>query len=164
MKAFWWSLIGFCVLMCSCKTQKVDSSTKVREQVSSELSVINVETKVDTSKVVRVDSLKQRIVIEEELTIIEYDKESGQKVKETNAKRKTTQDTEKVATEEEIKGVSEENDVLVKGKSDFSKTLDSEVESESIGGQESFGKYFGIGLACVIGLLVVYLLRKFRVN
>lgn len=152
------------MLMCSCKTQKVDTSTKVREQAHSEVSVINVETKVDTSKVVRVDSLNQHIVIEEEITIIEYDKESGKPIKETNAKRKVTQDTNQVVAEEESKGVSEENDVLLKGKSDFTKTTDKEEESESIGGQESFGKYFGIGLACVIGLLAVYLLRKFRVN
>ena len=164
MKAFWLSLLGFILLMCSCKTQKVDTSTKVREQVHSEVSVINVETKVDTSTVVRVDSLSQHIVIEEEITIVEYDKESGKPIKETNAKRKVTQDTQKVASEEEAKGVSEENDVLLKGESDFTKTTDKEEELESIGGQESFGKYFGITLACVIGLLAVYLLKKLRVN
>ena len=148
------------MLMCSCKTQKVNESVKIREQVSSEVSVINVETKVDTSKVVRVDSLKQRIVIEEELTIIEYDKESGQKVKETNAKRKTTQDTNQVVTKEEAKGVSEENDALLKGKSDFSKTSDSEKDSESgsVTFWNQFGKWLGLSLSVVI--LVVYLLKK----
>ena len=160
MKAFWLSLLGFILLMCSCKTQKVDSSVKVREQVHSEVSRINVETKVDTSKVLRVDSLSQRIVIEEELTIIEYDKESGKPIKETNAKRKTTQDTNQVATEEEDKGVSESKNDSIDHSIDADKIVDEDIETESIGGQESFGKYFGITLACVIGILVVYLLKK----
>lgn len=147
-------------MMCSCKTQKVDISTKVREQAHSDVSYLNVETKVDTTKVVRVDSLNQRIVIEEELTIIEYDKESGKPIKETNAKRKTTQDTQKVTSEEEERGSTEEDDILVKGISDFTKTIDSEEKLESIGGQESFGKYFGISLGVVIGILLLYLLRK----
>ena len=164
MKAFWLSLLGFILLMCSCKTQKVDSSVKVREQVHSEVSRINVETKVDTSKVLRVDSLSQRIVIEEELTIIEYDKESGKPIKETNAKRKVTQDTNQVASEEENQSVTNCNRLEMEQFRDTTKKTDLEVKEESIGGQESFGKYFGIGLACVIGLLIVYLLRKFRVN
>ena len=152
------------MLMCSCKTQKnsYDVSSKTKEVVD----VLRVErvSLVDTSFVRRIFEDKSKLTINERIVITEYDKDTGAVSKKTETEREITQDTDQVATEEETKGVAEQNNVLVKQESDFSKTLDSEVESESIGGQESFGKWFGIGLACVIGVLFVYLLKKLRVN
>ena len=164
MKYFWYSLIIFCLLLCSCKTQKLDSNVQVRNDVQSELSIMSESVKIDTTKTIHSEQLNQRIVIEEETTIIEYDKESGKPIKETTSKRKTTQDSEKVVAEEESKGVIiEQNDSLNHFR-DLTQKVDADVKEESIGGQETFGKYFGITLGCVIGLLVIYLLSRCKVN
>jgi hypothetical protein len=164
MKWFWYSLIGFCVLMCSCKTQK--SARLINEvskgSIQTEWSKFGIL--VDTTKTFRVGIDKSKLRIIETIKITEYDAESGKPIKETEAKRETTQDTDKVVSEEGKREVTEENDILLKQKNDFSKTLDSEEKLESIGGQESFGKWFGIGIACVFGFLIIYLMKKLRIN
>lgn len=164
MKWFWYSLIIFCLLLCSCKTQKLDSNVQVRSDVRSELSYYNESCKIDSSKTAYFANEVQRVVVEEVISVIEYDKESGKPIKETTSKRKTTQDTEKVVAEEESKGVTIEQSDSLNHFRDAKEMVDADVKEESIGGQETFGKYFGITLGCVIGLLVIYLLVKLRVN
>jgi hypothetical protein len=150
--------------MCSCKTQKsarlINEVSK--ENVKAELSKYQALT--DTSRLHKIEIDKSKLKIIETIKITEYDKESGKPIKETEAKRETTQDTDKVVSEEGKREVTEENDILLKQKNDFSKTLDSEEKLESIGGQESFGKWFGVGIACVIGFLIIYLIKKLRIN
>ena len=164
MKWFWYSLIVFCLFLCSCKTQK---SARLINEVSKE----NVQTEwskfgilVDTTKTFRVDIDKSKLKIIETIKITEYDAESGKPIKETEAKRETTQDSDKVSTEEENQAVTNSNQLEVEQFRDSTKKIDSEVKEESIGGQEAFGKWFGIVFGCVIGLLIIYLLAKFRVN
>ena len=164
MKWFWYSLIGFCVLMCSCKTQK---SARLINEVSKE----NIQTKlssfealIDTSSALTILIDQSKLRITETIKITEYDKESGKPIKETHAERETAQDSDKAVAETEEKGVTEENDILLKHESDFSKTIDSEEKLESEGGQKSFGKWFGIVSACFIGLFLLYLWKKFRVS
>lgn len=125
---------------------------------------MNSETRVDTSKVVRIDSLGLHIIIEEKLTIVEYDKESGKPIKETHAKREIRQNSDKVVSEEEIKGVIEFRKDSAYHIVDANKMVDEEKESEIKSDSPTFSKYFGISLGCVIGLLLVYLLSKYRVN
>ena len=150
--------------MCSCKTQK---SARFINEVSKE----NVQTEVveyqrvdKVSDVLKIDIDQSKLTIKETITIRRYDKDTGNLTEETTTEREIAQDSDKVVAEAEETEVNEENDVLVKHKSDFTKTIDSEEKLESIGGQESFGKYFGISLGVVIGILLLYLLRKFRVN
>ena len=164
MKWFWYSLIGFCVLMCSCKTQKVASDINVvsKESIQTELS--KYEILVDTTKTFKVDIDKSKLKITETIKITEYDKESGKPIKETEAKRETTQDSDKVSAEEENQSVTNSNQLDVDHFADVSKMIDSEVTEESIGGQESFGKWFGIVIGVVVGILLLYLLGKFRVS
>ena len=164
MKWFWYSLIGFCVLMCSCKTQKVASDINVvsKENVQTEWNMF--EILVDTTKTFKVDIDKSKLKITETIKITEYDKESGKPIKETEAKRETTQDSDKVSTEEENQAVTNSNQLEVEHNADISNMIDSEVTEESIGGQEAFGKWFGIVIGLVVGLLLLYLMRKLRVN
>ena len=164
MKWFWYSLIGFCVLMCSCKTQKVASDINVvsKERIQTEWNMF--EILVDTTKTFKVDIDKSKLKITETIKITEYDKESGKPIKETEAKRETTQDSDKVSIEEENQAVTNSNQLEVDHFADVSKMIDSEVKEESIGGQESFGKWFGIVIGVVVGILLLYLLRKFRVS
>ena len=164
MKWFWYSLIGFCLLMCGCRTHKMDSNVKVRDCIHSETSYFNESVKISTQNHDYFANDTQRIVIEEDIIATEYDKETGKPTKETKTKRKTTQDSDKVVAEEATQAVTNSNQLEVEQFRDLTKKVDSEVTEESIGGQEAFGKWFGIAIGCAIGLLIVYLLDKFRVN
>jgi len=142
----------------------MDSNVRVRNELESELSYMNKAVKIDSSKTAYFAKEIQNIVIEEVITEIEYDKESGKPIKETKTKRKIAQDSDKVVSEIEQKGQSEVKNDSLNYIADISKKVESEVKEESVGGQVSFGKWFGITIGCIIGLLIVYLLRKFRVN
>ena len=164
MKWFWYSLIGFCLLMCSCKTQK---SARLINEVSKE----NVQTEwnkfgilVDTTKTFRVDIDKSKLKIIETITTKKYDKDTGAITEETKTEREITQDSDKVVAEEANQAVTDCNQLEVDHFADVSKKIDSEVKEESIGGQEAFGKWFGIVIGVAVGLLLLYLLKKMRVS
>ena len=164
MKWFWYSLIGFCVLMCSCKTQKSASDINVvnKENIQTELS--KFEILVDTTKTFRIGIDKSKLKIIETIKITEYDAESGKPIKETETEREITQDSDKVSVEEANQAVTECSQLEVDHIVDKHEMVDSEIKEESIGGQESFGKWFGIVIGVVVGILLLYLLRKFRVS
>ena len=164
MRSFWISLLLFILFMCSCKTQKLDSNVKVRSELKSNLSCLNESVKISTQNHAYFANDTQRIVIEEDITVKEYDKESGKPIKETKTKRKTTQDSDKVVAEEENQTVTNRNQLEAEHFADTSKKIDFEVKEESIGGQEAFGKYLGILIGIAVSLFLLYLLRKFRVN
>ena len=94
----------------------------------------------------------------------EYDAESGKPIKETETEREITQDSDKVSTEKASQAVTNSNQLDVDHFADVSKKIDSEVTEESIGGQEAFGKWFGIVIGVIVGLLLLYLLKKMRVS
>lgn len=150
------------MLMCSCKTQKsaceIDFTTK--ENVQTELKEYQIVKKV--SDVLKVDIDQSKLTIKETIITRVYDKDTGNLTEETTTERTIAQDSDKVVAEAKETEVTEENDVLVKHESDFSKTIESKEKIESIGGQESFGKYFGVSLGVVVGILLLYLLRKLR--
>ena len=162
--SFWISLLVFCLLMCSCRTKKfgseVDFTTK--ENIQTELS--RFESITDTFNALKIETDKSKLKIIETIKITEYDAESGKPIKETEAKRETTQDTDKVSTEEASQAVTNSNQLEVEQFRESTKKIDSEVKEESIGGQEAFGKWFGIVIGCVVGLfiLIIYLWRKFK--
>lgn len=160
MKWFWYSLIGFCLFMCSCKTQKLESGIQVREDVRSEISVMSESIKADTTKTVRIEQIESNKVMKE--TIIEevYDKDSGVITKKTTTERTVAQDSNKVVAEKGENQVILKDDILVKHESDFTKTMDSEQKTESVGGQESFGKWLAI--SCVIAMILLYLRERFK--
>ena len=164
MKWFWYSLIGFCLLMCSCRTKKfgseVDFTTK--ENIQTELS--RFESLTDTSNVLKIEIDKSKLTITERIKVTEYDAQSGKPIKETETEREITQDSDKVSAEEENQSLTNRNGLEVDHFADVSKKIDSEIMEESIGGQESFGKWFGIVIGVVVGILLLYLLRKFRVS
>ena len=160
MKAFWWSLIGFCVLMCSCKSQKVVSDINVVGKENVQTKVVEYQRIDKVSDVLKVDIDQSKLTIKETIITRVYDKDTGNLTEETTTEREIAQDSDKVVAEAKETEVTEENDVLVKHESDFSKTIESKEKIESIGGQESFGKYFGVSLGVVVGILLLYLLRK----
>ena len=162
--SFWISLIIFCLLMCSCKTQK---SARLINEVSKE----NIQTEwnkfqelIDTSSALKIEIDKSKLKIIETITTKKYDKDTGAITEETKTEREITQDTDKVVAEEENQAVTNSNQLEVEHNADISNMIDSEVTEESIGGQEAFGKWFGIVIGVIVGILLLYLLRKFRVS
>lgn len=77
MKSFWISLLLFILFMCSCKTQKLDSNVKERTDIRSGLSIKNESVKISTQKHDYFANDTQNIVVEEVITVTEYDKVSG---------------------------------------------------------------------------------------
>ena len=162
--SFWISLIIFCLLMCSCKTQK---SARLINEVSKE----NIQTEwnkfqelIDTSSALKIEIDKSKLKIIETITTKKYDKDTGAITEETKTERTIAQDSDKVSAEEENQSVTNRNGLEVDNFADVSKKIDSEIKEESIGGQESFGKWFGIVIGLVVGLLLLYLLKKMRVS
>lgn len=158
-------LIVCCAIcLCSCKSKKVVTDYHEKTIVNSELSAYHNVTTIDTTRLLYNEDVKQIITIEEDVIVTEYDKESGKPIKETKTKRKVVQDTNKATTEEERKGVKSHSEDSLNHIADISKKVDSSVEEESEGGQESFGKWLGIviGLGIVLGaiILIVYLRKK----
>ena len=164
MRSFWLSLLAFVLLMCGCKSE---AFVHEMDFVSREKAIIN-QTKyqalTDTSTVFGIEIDKSKLRIVETLKITEYDKESGKPIKETKATRETIQDSDKVVAEEENKGQSEVKNDSLNHIVDLHEMVESETKEESKGGQEAFGKWIGITIGCIIGLLIIYLLKKFRVN
>ena len=150
--------------MCSCKTKKLDSHVKVKSEVRSDLAILNESVKISTKNHAYFANEVQNIVIEEDVVVTEYDKETGKAVKETKTKRKIAQDTDKMVAEEEAQSATDCNQLEIDHSIDANQKVESEVKEESVGAQESFGKWFGIGISCVIGVFLIYLLKKLRIN
>ena len=162
--SFWISLIIFCLLMCSCKTQKVASDINVvsKENIQTEWSKFRIL--VDSSTIYKNFQDKSKLTITETIITKKYDKDTGAVTEETTTEREITQDSDKVVAEEENQAVTNSNQLEIEHNADVSKKIDSEVTEESIGGQEAFGKWFGIVIGVVVGLfiLIIYLWRKFK--
>ena len=145
-------LIFSIALLCSCKTKEA-----VKIKTDSDVSYLNKTATIDTTKVLYINDVKQITTIEETITIKEYD-EKGNLSKETETKRKVTQDTDQSIAKEEQRAVVEESTDSL----DY--VIQDKVETSTNRDGLNFGKYFGITLGCVIGLLLIYLMRKFRVS
>lgn len=150
--------------MCSCKTKKVGCEVDFTTKEKIETNYTKYQSLVDTSNVLKVEIDKSKLKIIETIKITEYDAESGKPIKETKTKRKTIQDSDKVVSKEENKGVKTHSEDSLNHIADTSKKVESETEEESIGGQESFCKWLGIVIGLFIVGLFIYLLRRFRVN
>ena len=150
--------------MCSCGTKK---SARLINEVSKDYiqtEWIRFEALKDTFSALKIELDKSKLKIIETIKITEYDAESGKPIKETHAKREITQDSDQAIAESEQERIELS---LVDSLNHFresTKKVESEATEESIGFQDSFGKWFGIIFGCVVVLLVVYLLRKLRIN
>lgn len=167
MKAFWLSLLGFILFMCSCKSKESARLINEVSKVRMEAYYTGRQSLVDTTFIHKIMKDNSTIKIVESLKIVEYDEESGKPIKETEAKRETTQNIDQVVTEEENRGLSGESNDSLNLSIDSNKKVESEEISE-VGSEikafwERFGKVLGIGISCMIGLLLLYLwLREKR--
>lgn len=164
MKSFWYSLLVFILFMCSCKTKKVDSNVKMSNDIHSELSYSNRYVRSDTTRNLYIDRFNNNIIIKETIIEREYDKDTGTLTKETETEREIRQDTDKVVAEEEIEGVNIHSQDSLNHIADVSKKIESETKEEAIGGQESFGKWFGIVVGIILFIIFAVAYLKMRVK
>ena len=156
-------ILLFLLFLCGCKTQKSTCLINEVNKGNTQTELSKFEAIVDTTKTFRIDIDKSKLKIRETITTKKYDKDTGAITEETTTERTITQNSNKVVTEEESQVVTEGNGLEVDQFRDLTQKVESEVKEESIGGQESFGKHFGIVLAVVIGLLLLYLLKNLRI-
>ena len=164
MRYFWLSLIIFCLFLCSCKTQKLDSNVQVRGGIQSELSYLNNTLIADTAKTKYTEQVSNIKILKETITHTIYDTDKNVVKEITTTERTFVEDSQTDVVKEEVKGVNIHSQDSLKHFREATQKIDADSKEGTIGGQESFGKYFGITLGCVIGLLLIYLLVKLRVN
>lgn len=157
MRYFLPSIMAFVLLMCSCKTKKNVYVTNDASKKKEFAKIEELQFLVDTSIFYKTFQDKSSFTITERIKVTEYDAESGKPIKEAEAKRKITQDTDKVFTEEENQTVTGRNQLNVDHFRDVTKMMASEVKEETDGSEYAFGKWIAIGIICLIGGIVVYL-------
>ena len=150
--------------MCSCKTKNVGCEVDFTTKENVKTNYTKYQALVNTSNVLKIGIDKSKLTITEHITITKYDKDTGAVTEKTETERKVAQDSDKVVTEKEEKGQSEVKNDSLNHIVDLHEMVKSEIKEESKGGQEAFGKWFGIVIGIAISILFVYLLRKFRVN
>jgi uncharacterized membrane protein YjjP (DUF1212 family) len=133
-----------------------------KETIQTELS--SFKALIETSSALKLEIDKSKLTITETIITKKYDKDTGTIIEETKTERKATQDSDKVVSEETNQAVTNSNQLEVDHFREDTEKVDSEVTEESIGGQEAFGRWFGIVTACFIGLFLLYLWKKFRVS
>lgn len=151
--------------MCSCKTKKFAHENNFVSKENTGTNYTKYQALADTSNVLKIDIDKSKLTITEHITITKYDKDTGAVTEKTETERKIAQDSNKVFSEEEAKGVS----VELKDSLNYSDDLFEMVESESETVTESNGLkaptiFLGLTIGLLIGLFIVYLLDKLRVN
>lgn len=160
--------MGFCILMCSCASSKVSTDVHTRHDVQSELSVLTESIKIDTMEARYSEQVNEHLVIKETIIVKEYDKDTGVVTKETKAERELAQSIQTDIEQDSLGKVTEiRTDSLGKVENveiQAETKEDSEITSDTSSFGKQFGKFLGITMGCLIGLFVVYLLSKNRIN
>lgn len=164
MKSFWCSFIVFVFMMCSCKTKEVTRSESSYGQVRSDVSALNEQTSVDTTKTKIIKQMEEFTRITETETITEYDKEKGVPSKVTEKKKEYESGIKAKADETENRGVTEAKKDSSNHVIDANKKVETkeEVKEESVakGMFDNLGKWIGIGICGIIGLALIW--RKLK--
>jgi hypothetical protein len=156
MKWFWYSLLGFILLMCSCGTKKsahlINEASK--ENVRTEL--FRFQALKDTFNVLKIGIDKSKLKITELITNIKYDKDTGTITEKTTTEREITQDSDKVIAEEESQTVTNRNALEVDHIVDTSKKLESEVKEESEDASVAFWREIGRWIGIVVAFILAF--------
>lgn len=162
MKSFWISLLVFILFMCGCKTKKLESSAAVKTAVASDISAYHESLKQDTTRLTNFAQTENKWHLRLTQTIKEYDKVTGVLTKETKTEGEVTQDTEQTTSQEEQRALNESFKDSLNHIREATKKVDSEVKQEFIGGQESFGKWLGIGISIIILVFLIIVWSKIK--
>lgn len=168
MKWFWYSLLGFILLMCSCGTKK---SARLVNKVSKEnvqAELTRFEILKDTFNVLKIGIDKSELRIIETIKIVEYDAESGKPIKETDAKREITQDSDQAIAESEQERIELSLMDSLNHFRESTEKVESEVKEESEDASVVFwreiGRWIGIVIAFILAFKIFWpsLKKKFE--
>lgn len=160
MKSFWLSLLLFILLLCSCKTKEVAREVDSNERFTSEISALNEQAKVDTTKTKKVEQTEEFTRIIERETITEYDTEKQTPSKVTEKEKVIEQGTKTQTDETENRGIadaSKDSTYLFRDDTKMIETKE-EVKEESAGNTFflALGKWLGIGIVVLIGIALIW--------
>lgn len=154
-------VILFCLLLCSCKTKEIAREIDSNERIKSEITTLNEQTKVDTTKTKKVEQTEEFTRIIERETITEYDTEKQTPSKVTEKKKVIEQGNKSQTDESENRGITEESKDSTNHAIDTDKKVETneEVKEESVvkGMFDNLGKWLGIG---IVVMLLLYKIRK----
>ena len=175
MRSIWLSLLLFVRLLCSCKTKEVAREVDSNERFTSEISALNEQAKVDTTKTKKVEQTEEFTRIIERETITEYDTEKQTPSKVTEKEKVNEQGEEdgpEDGADEESQGIKTKTDETEnRGIADASKDstylfrddtkmieTKEEVKEESAGNTFflALGKWLGIGIVVLISISFVW--------
>lgn len=168
MKWFWYSLLGFILLMCSCGTKKsahlIYEASK--EKVRTEL--FRFQALKDTFSLLKIDIDYSKLKIIETITHVKYDKDTGAVTEKTTTEREITQDSDKVVAES---GEKQTELSLADSLNHFlesTEMVESEVKEESEDASVAFwreiGRWIGIVIAFILAFKIFWpsLKKKFE--
>lgn len=167
MKWFWYSLIVFCLLMCSCKTKKSAHLINEASKEYIQTEWIRFQALKDTFSLLKIDIDYSKLKIIETITHVKYDKDTGAVTEKTTTEREITQDSNQVVTEEKEQTVTNRNQLKVNQSIDTNKKVESEVTEESEDASVVFwreiGRWIGIVIAFILAFKIFwrYLKEKF---
>lgn len=156
MKWFWYSLLGFILLMCSCRTKK---SARLINKVSKDYiqtEWIRFEALKDTFSALKIELDKSKLKIIETIKITEYDAESGKPIKETDAKREITQDSDQAIAESEQERTELSLADSLKHFRESTEKVESEVKEESEDASVVFWREIGRWIGIVIAFILAF--------
>lgn len=132
----------------------------------SGVSVMNRQARTDTARTQYSVQLENIRRIVETITETEYDTDKNVVEKVTKTERTIEQDTKADIAEEGEKGLSVYAEEGLVRYDDMGVMMEGASEVESVGGQESFGKWFGIilGVGIFVLVLVLWNWLKKRLN
>lgn len=149
------------MLMCSCSAKKVAKTTQITEVSGSQLNSISWTEKTDTFFFHFVNKSTDYKFLKETIMYRKYDKETGNIAEETVETREFAQDIQTdIETGSNGKVTETRTDSLeiVENVNIQAESVENYVKNEGINSfWGKFGKYLGIGVSCVIGLLLIYL-------
>ena len=154
MRSIWLSLLLFVLLLCSCKTKEVAREVDSNERFTSEISALNEQAKVDTTKTKKVEQTEEFTRIIERETITEYDTEKQTPSKVTEKEKVIEQGIKTKTDETENRGIadaSKDSTYLFRDDTKMIETKE-EVKEESAGNTFflGLGKWLGIGIVVLI--------------
>lgn len=154
-------VILFCLLLCSCKTKEIAREIDSDERIKSEITTLNEQANVDTTKTKKVEQTEEFTRIIERETITEYDTEKKTLSKVTEKEKIFEQGNKTKTDESENRGITEESKDSTNHDIDAGKKVETkeEVKEESVmsGMFDNIGKWLGIG---IVVMLLLYKIRK----
>ena len=156
MKWFWYSLIGFILLMCSCGTKKSTCLVNETSKGSVQTSLIRFEALKDTFNTLRIEIDKSKLRIIELIINRKYDKDTGVITEETKTERTITQDFDQAIAEEEQKRTEVSLTDSLNHYANVNKMVESEVKEESEDASVAFWREIGRWIGIVVAFILAF--------